>query len=100
MWRTVAAALDWQEGSSYPLGRKQCPAFPQLLPRSTLRVRSAHTPEGDQDGKRNREVVQRRQGLWLHRARRRRQGPLRASQRDPGQRIQVADRGREGELRR
>src|SRR4051794_39215849 len=45
-------------------------------------------------------MVQRRQGLRVHRARRRRQGPVRASQLHPGRRIQVSGGGREGELRR
>src|SRR5438552_1483364 len=51
-------------------------------------------------GNRNREVVQRRQGLRVHHARRRGQGPVRAPQRNRRQRLQVAPRGREGQLRR
>src|SRR6202042_16337 len=39
------------------------------------------------DGYRNRQVVQRRQGLRLHHARRLEQGPVRSPQRDSGERL-------------
>src|SRR5206468_6316388 len=50
-------------------------------------------------GNRNREVVQRCEGVRLHRARRRRQGRLRPLQRDLRRWAQVARRGREGRVR-
>src|SRR5947208_1116604 len=52
-----------------PLDIKQCPAFSQLLPPSTLRVSPVHISRREQDGHRNCEVVQRRQGLWIHHTR-------------------------------
>ncbi|CAA9476402.1 MAG: Cold shock protein of CSP family, partial [uncultured Solirubrobacteraceae bacterium] len=51
-------------------------------------------------GYRNRQVVQRRQGLRLRHARRGRQGPLRPSHRHQRQRLQVARRGCPGVVRR
>src|SRR5207302_2549609 len=50
-------------------------------------------------GNRNRQVVQRCEGLRVHHAGRRRQGPVRPSFADRRQRLQVADRGRQGGVR-
>src|SRR5207253_10429283 len=50
-------------------------------------------------GNRNRQVVQRCEGLWLHLARRRWRGSLRPLQRHRRQRLQVAEGGRQGGVR-
>ena len=50
-------------------------------------------------GNRHREVVQRRQGVWLHHPGRRRQGHFRAFQRDRVRGLQDPRRGREGRVR-
>src|SRR6266571_692099 len=87
-----------------------------LRPRSTgagITVRGA--PQGDDratpgtvlstgvssDGTyhRYREVVQRREGVWFHHARKRREGLLRASHRNPGAGLQVSRRRRARRVR-
>src|SRR5207248_4564348 len=50
-------------------------------------------------GNRNREVVQRRQGVWVHHPRRRRQGLVRPPHRDRRRWLQVARREREVAVR-
>src|SRR2546427_11334897 len=52
------------------------------------------------DAERDREVVQRREGIWVHYAGRRRQGRVRPSHRDPVGGISQPGRGPEGRIRR
>ena len=82
--RRIALQLAVQAGRD--LG-KAVPVCPQSLPRSILRVAPEHQAVEDQHGYRNREVVQRREGLRLHHPRRRRQGPLRAPLGDQQRRL-------------
>src|SRR6266851_4044091 len=55
--------------------------------------------QGDVDGDRYGEVVQRHQGFWFHPAERRRQGCLRSYQRGRAGGSERPQRGPEGELR-
>src|SRR5689334_18373469 len=73
---------------------KQCTTAVGCL-RCILGVRSTYAVEV-KHGDRHREVVQRRQGLRVHHARRARQGPLRPFLRDRGRRLPHARRGRPG----
>ena len=55
--------------------------------------------EDQRNGNRHREVVQRVEGLWIHRARRRRQGRFLSSVGDPRDWFSLADRRSEGRVR-
>src|SRR3954468_1986461 len=70
------------------VARATAPSYPFVICREVRR-----------DGNRNRQVVQRRQGLWLHRPGWGLEGRFRAPLEHRGQRLQEPGRGREGRVR-